>query len=105
MVLSCSSAMIRSCNTCVTTVDARSSVRVWPMARARAGSGSWRRMKELLAALCLVVVIEGLLLFVVPGVWKRAAEQLQALSEQRLRMTGGIILAVGLAALYLVRSQ
>lgn len=61
-------------------------------------------MKELLAALCLVAVIEGLLLFAVPGVWKRAAEELHALPEQRLRVIGGIILTAGLVALYLVRS-
>ena len=61
-------------------------------------------MQDLWAALCLVAVIEGLILFVAPGGWKRTAEQLQALSEPQLRRIGGIILACGLAALYFVRS-
>ncbi len=60
-------------------------------------------MQDLWAALCLVAVIEGLILFVAPGGWKRTAEQLQALSESQLRRIGAIILACGLAALYFVR--
>ena len=61
-------------------------------------------MQDLWAALCLVAVLEGLILFVAPGGWKRTAEQLQALSEQQLRRIGAILLACGLAALYFVRS-
>lgn len=58
---------------------------------------------ELLSALCLVAVLEGLLLFVAPGAWKRAAQQLQALDDRQLRMLGAAVLVVGLAALWLVR--
>ena len=36
-------------------------------------------MQDLWAALCLVAVLEGLVLFIAPGGWKRAAEQLRAL--------------------------
>ncbi|HOV58977.1 MAG TPA: DUF2065 family protein, partial [Rhodanobacteraceae bacterium] len=36
-------------------------------------------MKTLNAALCLVLVIEGLFLFAAPGLWKRMAEQLRQL--------------------------
>ena len=61
-------------------------------------------MQDLWAALCLVAVLEGLILFVAPAGWKRAAEQLQALPEQQLRRIGAILLACGLAALYFVRS-
>lgn len=60
-------------------------------------------MQDLWAALCLVAVIEGLVLFAVPGVWKRTAEQMQALPEPQLRRIGAIVLACGLAALYFVR--
>ena len=35
-------------------------------------------MSDLWAALCLVFVIEGLMLFAAPGFWKRNAEHLQA---------------------------
>ena len=62
-------------------------------------------MQDLWAALCLVAVLEGLVLFVAPGGWKRAAEQLQALPERQLRTIGGIVLAAGLIALYFVRAS
>ena len=62
-------------------------------------------MSDLWAALCLVAVIEGLFLFAMPRAWKRAMEQMQAMDERRLRVVGGIVLAAGLVALYLVRGQ
>ena len=58
---------------------------------------------ELLSALCLVAVLEGLFLFVAPRGWKRAAEQLHALPDRRLRVLGAIVLALGVASLWLVR--
>ena len=58
---------------------------------------------ELLSALCLVAVLEGLFLFVAPGGWKRAAEQLHALPDRKLRMLGAIVLAGGVVSLWLVR--
>ena len=58
---------------------------------------------ELLSALCLVAILEGLFLFAVPGAWKRAVEQLYALRDQQLRSIGGIVLIAGLVGLYLVR--
>lgn len=60
-------------------------------------------MKELIAALCLVAVLEGLFLFVAPGGWKRAAEQLLSLPDRQLRAFGGVILAMGLLALWWIR--
>jgi uncharacterized protein len=58
---------------------------------------------ELLSALCLVAVLEGLFLFVAPGGWKRAAAQLYALADTRLRLLGALVLGAGLLALWLVR--
>lgn len=58
---------------------------------------------ELLSALCLVAVLEGLFLFVAPGGWKRAAEQLRALGDSQLRRVGAIMVAAGLVALWIVR--
>ena len=60
-------------------------------------------MNDLWAALCLVAVLEGLMLFVAPGGWKRAAEQLHALPDRQLRIIGGVAIAIGLIALYFVR--
>ncbi len=60
-------------------------------------------MNDLWAGLCLVAIIEGLFLFVAPGGWKRAAEQLYAMTDTNLRTVGGVILMIGIVALYLVR--
>lgn len=57
---------------------------------------------NLAAALCLVLVIEGLFLFASPRVWKRMAEQLQQIDERTLRMVGAGMIAVGLIVLQLV---
>lgn len=59
---------------------------------------------ELISALCLVAVLEGLFLFVAPRGWKRAAEQLQAMPDRQLRIVGAVVVAVGLLALWFVRA-
>ncbi len=58
---------------------------------------------DLLAALCLVAVIEGLFLFAAPSAWRRMAEQVRQLDDRRLRVIGAVLIACGLAALALVR--
>lgn len=60
-------------------------------------------MSDLWAALCLVAILEGLMLFAMPGGWKRAMAQLQEASEPQLRRIGAVVLILGLVALYLVR--
>jgi uncharacterized protein YjeT (DUF2065 family) len=55
----------------------------------------------LIAALCLVLVIEGLFLFAVPQVWQRMAEQMRQLDARQLRVIGGVMVAIGLLALKL----
>ena len=60
-------------------------------------------MASLGAALCLVLVIEGLFLFATPKLWKRFAEQLQQIDEKTLRMIGAAMVVVGLIVLQLVR--
>ena len=58
---------------------------------------------HLWAALALVLVIEGLFLFAAPGAWKRMAEQLQAVENRSLRIYGGVMVGLGLLALYWIR--
>jgi uncharacterized protein YjeT (DUF2065 family) len=58
---------------------------------------------DLLAALCLVLVIEGLFLLAAPVAWKRMAAQLTSTPERALRVGGGVMVAIGLVALQLVR--
>ena len=60
-------------------------------------------MSDLWTALCLVAVLEGLVLFVCPGAFRRMAEQMQAMESRQLRVAGAIVLVAGLAALYLGR--
>ena len=60
-------------------------------------------MADLWAALCLVAVLEGLVLFAAPGGWKRAAEQLQQMPDEHVRRIGGIVLALGLVSLWRVK--
>jgi uncharacterized protein YjeT (DUF2065 family) len=61
-------------------------------------------MADLWAAMCLVLVLEGLVLFAAPGAWKRAIAQLLELPEPTLRRAGGVLLGLGLLSLYFVRS-
>jgi len=60
-------------------------------------------VSDLLAALCLVAVLEGLFLLVAPGGWKRTAAQLIETEDARLRRYGAIMVAIGLIALQWVR--
>ena len=61
-------------------------------------------MATLWAALCLVAVLEGLLLFATPGLWKRTMAQMQAQTESLLRRLGGVLMLLGLVALWLLRT-
>lgn len=60
-------------------------------------------MSDLWAALCLVLVLEGLMLFVSPDGWKQMALRLQELPAQQLRIGGAIMVVVGLLSLQFVR--
>ncbi len=60
-------------------------------------------MTELLSALALVAVLEGLFLFAAPGSWRRTIEQLRQLDDVRLRQLGAVVLIVGIVSLWLVR--
>ena len=60
-------------------------------------------MQELLSAVCLAAVLEGLMLLAFPHVWRRAVEQIHALSDQRLRLIGGAVVGLSMVALWLVR--
>ncbi|MEO7916342.1 MAG: DUF2065 family protein [Dokdonella sp.] len=60
-------------------------------------------LHDLFAALALVAVLEGLLLFAAPVQWKRMAEQLQQLPIGQLRIIGGMFIAVGVISLQFLR--
>ena len=60
-------------------------------------------MSDLWAALCLVLVLEGLLLFASPKAWKEAVAWIGSQPETRLRTVGGVMVSLGLVALYFLR--
>ena len=60
-------------------------------------------LTALWSALCLVLVIEGLFLFVAPDAWKRMAAQLSATPGPALRAGGFAMVVVGLIVLQFVR--
>lgn len=52
------------------------------------------------SALALVLIIEGVLPFVAPGVWRATFLRLTKLTDGQLRFVGLISLVVGLLALF-----
>jgi hypothetical protein len=59
--------------------------------------------KEILVALCLVLVIEGLFLFAFPRAWQRMAADLARMEPHKLRAGGGFAIILGLIFLHVVR--
>jgi uncharacterized protein YjeT (DUF2065 family) len=55
-----------------------------------------------LAALALMLVIEGILPFTAPRIWRDAFRALIALSDGQLRFAGLMSMVIGLAVLYFV---
>ncbi len=82
----------------------RSEVRVHALFRRQQerGASSGRCRILFAAALCLVLVLEGLFLFAAPQAWQHMAEQMRRLDPRQLRLIGGIMVAVGLLVLKLV---
>jgi uncharacterized protein len=58
--------------------------------------------EALLAAFGLMLVIEGLLPFIAPGIWRAAFRKATELSDQQLRIGGAIAICIGLAVVLLV---
>ncbi|MCZ6667388.1 MAG: DUF2065 domain-containing protein [Gammaproteobacteria bacterium] len=59
---------------------------------------------DLLAALALVMIIEGLIPFISPRGYKNTMQQLTAMPESTLRNIGFGLILCGVVFLYLVRS-
>ena len=56
---------------------------------------------ELFAALGLVLVIEGLLPFIAPKVWRETMTRVAQLNDGQLRMVGLVSIVVGLIAYWI----
>ncbi len=59
-------------------------------------------LQQLYAALCLVLVIEGLVLLAAPRGWQKMVEQAARMDPRILRVCGGVAVAVGVVVLQLV---
>jgi uncharacterized protein YjeT (DUF2065 family) len=59
---------------------------------------------SLWAALALVLVLEGLLPFLAPGLWRESFRRLVLLTDGQLRFVGLVSIAIGLAGFWLVRN-
>ena len=59
---------------------------------------------EILTAVALVLVIEGMLPFVRPGRYKQLVAQIVRLSDNQLRTFGLAAMIIGIVLLFIVRS-
>lgn len=60
-------------------------------------------MKLLLTAFALMLVIEGLLPFLMPGLWRDAFRKLTEMTDGQIRFIGLTSMLAGLLLLYIVR--
>ncbi|NRA16779.1 MAG: DUF2065 domain-containing protein [Oceanospirillaceae bacterium] len=58
---------------------------------------------ELFLALCLMLVIEGILPFVYPARWRKLVQQLSEIDDRALRIIGLVSMLAGVAGIYLAR--
>ena len=58
---------------------------------------------ELFLALCLMLVIEGILPFVYPARWRKLVEQLSEIDDAAIRIIGLVSMLAGVAGIYLAR--
>lgn len=58
--------------------------------------------RDLYAALCLVLVIEGLVLFVVPVAWQKMMREASELDPRSLRIFGAAAMVIGAVVLRFV---
>ncbi|NLY57374.1 MAG: DUF2065 domain-containing protein [Gammaproteobacteria bacterium] len=59
--------------------------------------------QSLATALCLVLVIEGLMPFLAPAAWKRMLAAVSLMDNRQLRVVGLLSMLAGTACLYLIR--
>lgn len=59
--------------------------------------------KTLLTALALVLVIEGILPFLIPALWREAFRRLTEMSDGQIRFVGLSSMVAGVLLLYLVK--
>jgi hypothetical protein len=59
--------------------------------------------QELARALCLLLILEGLLPFLCPQRWRRLVQRLASVDNRSLRTAGLVCMLAGVTLLYLLR--
>ena len=59
--------------------------------------------QELAVAICLMLVLEGIIPFLYPQRWRQLVNQLARVNDRSLRITGLASMILGTVLLYLVR--
>jgi len=59
--------------------------------------------QELGAALCLMLVLEGMMPFLSPGKWRQLVKKLAEVDNQNMRMAGFFSMVVGATLLYVLK--
>jgi uncharacterized protein YjeT (DUF2065 family) len=59
--------------------------------------------ETLLAAIALMLVLEGIIPFLYPGKWRNMVAMLAQISDSQLRVMGLVSMLLGVALLYLVK--
>jgi uncharacterized protein len=59
---------------------------------------------EFFAALCLVLVVEGLLPFIAPKIWRETMSKVAQFTDGQLRMVGLLSIIVGLISYWMTTS-
>lgn len=54
-------------------------------------------------ALCLVLVLEGMIPFLYPTRWRNLVMQLALISDRQLRIMGFVSMAIGVGLLYILK--
>jgi uncharacterized protein YjeT (DUF2065 family) len=58
--------------------------------------------EDLVRALCLMLVIEGILPFLYPARWRRLVVALGSVSDRQLRVAGLMSMLIGVALLFII---
>lgn len=58
--------------------------------------------ESLAKAICLMLILEGMLPFLYPGRWRKLVLTLAITSDKQLRMTGFLCMLIGVLTLYLL---
>ncbi|MGI1679144.1 MAG: DUF2065 domain-containing protein [Cellvibrionaceae bacterium] len=58
---------------------------------------------DIVRALCLVLIFEGMIPFLYPNRWRELVLKLSLMSEKNLRLIGLISMAIGVCVLYVIR--